>query len=100
MDGNFSKSRSGSTEMLPGWLGSVLSGTLLSGPTATSINSGQTLRLKSRSDENKTKDLVNFLEDDLLPPQVYYLVSFMDLLDLWYSNPRLYFKSYVSTIHL
>ena len=76
MDGNFSKSRSGSTEMLPGWLGSVLSGTLLSGPTATSINSGQTLRLKSRSDENKTKDLVNLLEDDLLPPQVYYLVPF------------------------
>ena len=52
MDGSFTKSRSGSIEMLPGWLGSVLSGTLVTGPVH-GISSGQTILQKDRLNENK-----------------------------------------------
>ena len=53
MDGSFTKSRSGSIEFLPGWLGSVLSGTLGKDPTK-SFHSGESISQKSHSSENKT----------------------------------------------
>ena len=69
MDGSFSKSRSGSIEMLPGWLGSVLSGTLMENPIYTSSTNGPILVQKEKSEETKPKISLtqDLLEKDLLP---------------------------------
>ena len=72
MDGSFSKSRSGSAEMLPGWLGSVLSGTLVGNSIYTSPTNGPPLVQKEKSEDNKPK--ISFTQDliekDLLPEVV------------------------------
>ena len=76
MDGSFSKSRSGSIEMLPGWLGSVLSGTLVGNPMYTSTANGRPLLQKEASDENNPKTSVtqDYLEKDLLPEVIVQLI--------------------------
>lgn len=75
MDGSFTKSRSGSAEMFPGWLGSVLSGTL--GPSPVyGISSGQTMLHKDKLDENKAVISLgkteNVFEKDSLPQVIVY----------------------------
>ena len=71
MDGSqyVHKSRSGSIEMLPGWLGSVLAGTLVGNPMYTSSTNGPTLVQKEKSEENTPKISLtqDLLEKDLLP---------------------------------
>ena len=76
MDGSFSKSRSGSIEMLPGWLGSVLSGTLVGNPMYTSTANGRPLLQKEAPDENNPKTSVtqDYLEKDLLPEVIVQLI--------------------------
>ena len=67
MDGSFSKSRSGSIE--PGWLESVLSGTLMANPIYASSANGPISVQKEKSVETKPKISLNqdLLEKDLLP---------------------------------
>ena len=71
VEGNVCKSRSGSIEMLPGWLGSVLSGTLGGTPSNPSINNVQLSPKNKRSEEQKSHysplDFEELLDKDMLP---------------------------------
>ena len=65
------KSRSGSIEILPGWLGSVLSGTLVGNPPNSSINNVQISPQNDKSDKRKNQqsplDFEELLDKDILP---------------------------------
>ena len=71
IEGNFSKSRSGSIEMLPGWLGSVLSGTLGGTPANPSISNVQISPQREKSVQTRNQhpsvDFEELLEKDILP---------------------------------
>ena len=76
MDGSFTKSRSGSVEMFPGWLGSVLSGTPLGPNHVYGISSGKPLTQRDKLDENKAATTLgkteNFFEKDSVPEVINY----------------------------
>ena len=66
LNGNSSKSRSGSVEMLPGWLGAVLEGKL--GPNPTNINASNSQKpLKKDENTPKTSITHSYLNKDILP---------------------------------
>ena len=79
---NFNKSRSGSTEMLPGWLGSVLSGTLGTGVAPVVVADDPALSYK---DEKRTANTMgkykNLLQNGDSLPEVtmksFYRVDYI-----------------------
>ena len=81
IEGSLSKSRSGSIEMLPGWLGSVLSGTLGGTPANPSISNVQISPQREKSDQTRNQqpsvDFEELLEKDILPEvisKLFFLV--------------------------
>ena len=71
VEGNVCKSRSGSIEMLPGWLGSVLSGTLGGTSANPSIGNVQLSPPKDKSEETRFQEsplgFEELLDKDMLP---------------------------------